>query len=390
MLGRTLAGCAAAMILAVTGAAPAMAATDLGQTSTSSSGCGSAGLLIWQTSAPYLAPGKGVITQLRTSSGTPNATISIKVIRPSTSTILFSTAPLTVTNAGDVVSVDVRVPVEQGDTIGFWVGSNNVGCAVTGGTSDTFAGMNGSADQPAGPIAGSITTATGARLAVAARFENDADGDGYGDDTQDSCPTEPTIHVGPCTADAGVSASATPASIKVGDIAVIAMSATNPGPAIVRGASLSATLPAGLTAVLASPNACTFAGPFSCPLGDFGAGSREAVLVVRATQAGSFAVPVSLGISNTDTNPANNTTSVPIQVTPQPQPQCTVPSLKRQTKSFASALLKAAGCKLGKTTTKKVKKGKAGVVTAQTPKAGSMVPLGTAVGVTLTKVAKKK
>jgi uncharacterized repeat protein (TIGR01451 family) len=191
-----------------------------------------------------------------------------------------------------------------------------------------------------------------------------------------------------------VSASATPASIGIGDIAVIDMSATNPGPATARGATLSASLPAGLTAVLASPTACTFAGPFSCSLGDFGAGSREALLVVKATQVGSFAVPVGLGISNTDTNPANNlTTTVPIQVTakpPPPPPQCTVPALKRQTKSFASALLKAAGCKLGKTTTKKVKKGKGGVVTAQTPKAGSMVPLGTPVGVTLTKIAKKK
>jgi beta-lactam-binding protein with PASTA domain len=67
-----------------------------------------------------------------------------------------------------------------------------------------------------------------------------------------------------------------------------------------------------------------------------------------------------------------------------------VPSLKGRTKSFASALLKAAGCKLGKTKTKKVKKGKSGVVTTQTTKAGSVVRSGTAVGITLTKVAKKK
>jgi hypothetical protein len=390
MLGRTLAGCAAAMIVAVTGAAPAMAATDLGQTSASNTSCGPAGQLAWQTSAPYLAPGNGVITQLRASSGTPNATLSLKVVRPSSSTILFSTAPLTVTNAGDVVSVDVRVPVQQGDTIGFWLGSANIGCLVAGSASDTVAGVTGSTDQPAGPVAGAITTSNGGRIAVAARFESDADGDGFGDETQDSCPTDPAIHSGPCAADAGVSATATPSTIEVGDIAVIDMSATNPGPATVRGATLSASLPPGLAAVLASPQACAFADAFSCSLGDFGAGSRESLLVVKGTAVGSFAVPVSLGISNTDGNPANNITTVPIQVTPQPQPQCTVPSLKRQTKSFASALLKAAGCKLGKTTTKKVKKGKAGIVTAQTLKAGTVVPVGTGVGITLTKVAKKK
>jgi uncharacterized repeat protein (TIGR01451 family) len=253
--------------------------------------------------------------------------------------------------------------------------------------------MTGSADQPAGPIAGSVTNGNGARISVAARFESDADGDGFGDDTQDSCPADPAIQSGPCTADGGVSASATPSTIQVGDIAVIEMSATNPGPATVSGATLTADLPTGLTAVLASPKACTFAGAFSCPLGDFGVGSREAVLVVKATAAGSFAVPVSLGMSTTDTNPANNATSVPIQVTAipsPPAPTCKVPSLKGRTKSFASALLKAAGCKLGKTKTKKVKKGKSGIVTTQTTKAGSVVPSGTAVGITLTKVAKKK
>jgi uncharacterized repeat protein (TIGR01451 family) len=394
MLGRTLAGCAAAMTLAVTVTAPAMAATNLGQTSASNTGCGPSGQLAWQTSAPYLAPGPGVITQLRTSSGTPNATLSLKVIRSSNSTILFSTAPLTVTNAGDVVSVDVRVPVQQGDTLGFWLGSSGIGCYALTGPSDTYAGVAPSADQPAGPIAGSIITKSGLRIAVAATFETDADGDGYGDETQDSCPMYAAIHIGPCTADAGVSASATPASIEVGDIAMIDMAAANPGPGTVLGATLSATLPAGLTAVLDSSTACTFAGPFSCPLGDFGAGSRGAVLAVKGTDPGSFAVPVSLGSLN-DPNPANNTTTVPIEVTAKPTPtpatpQCTVPALKGRTKSVASALLKAAGCKLGTTKSKKVKKGKGGIVTAQTAKAGSVVPLGTAVGVTLIKVAKKK
>jgi beta-lactam-binding protein with PASTA domain len=66
-----------------------------------------------------------------------------------------------------------------------------------------------------------------------------------------------------------------------------------------------------------------------------------------------------------------------------------VPPLRGRSKSFASALLKAAGCKLGKVKTKKVRKGKNAVVVAQTRKAGSRVPAGTAVGVTLTKIVKK-
>jgi hypothetical protein len=382
MLGRTL---LAACVVAVALASPAAAATDLGQTTTSPTSCGSTGMLAWQTSAPYLAPAKGVITQLRASSGTPNATLSLKVVRPSTATILFTTAPLTITAAGQVVSVDVSVPVQQGDTLGFWLGSDAIGCLVLTDPSDTIAGTLGSPDQPAGPVAGTLVSESGGRLAVAARFEADADGDGAGDDTQDSCPTDAAISSGPCVVDAGVSAAGTPASIEVGDIAVIDVSATNPGPGTVRGAALAAALPTGLASVFVTPHFCTLTAGFSCALGDFAAGSREAALVMRGTAPGSYSVPVVLTTTSIDPNAANNTAAVAIKVVAKVAQRCKVPSLKKRTKSFASALLKAAGCRLGKTKTKKVKKGRSGLVVAQSKKAGTSVPLRTRVNVTVSK-----
>ena len=40
-----------------------------------------------------------------------------------------------------------------------------------------------------------------ARLLVTGVIEPDADNDGYGDETQDACPAEASLHVAPCTAD---------------------------------------------------------------------------------------------------------------------------------------------------------------------------------------------
>ena len=174
--------------------------------------------------------------------------LSMKVIRPGSAppAILFTTAPVTILNAGDVVSVDVRVPVEQGDTLGFWLGNAGI-CATPGLAGDGIAGVLASADQPAGPISGMLFGDFGSRLAVGARWEPDADGDQFGDDTQDDCPTDPSITTGGCRTDAVLTAVATPASIELGDVAVIDLSVANPGTGrSARGAALTGVLPAGL------------------------------------------------------------------------------------------------------------------------------------------------
>lgn len=382
MLGRILlSACIATLALA----APAAAATELGQTATSTDGCGDPNLLAWQTSAPYLVPAKGVITQMRTASGTANETVSLKVVRPSSNSILFTTAPLTLATAGAVVSVDVRVPVEQGDTLGFWLGTDDVACAIPATPSDTYSAVVLSADQGVGPIAGSILSTSGARLAVAARVEADADGDGFGDESQDSCPADAAVTSGPCVVDATLTAGPVPASIEVGDIAVIDASATNPSTGTLRGATIAAALPPGLATVFASPRSCTLGAGFSCVLGDFTAGSREAALVVRGTRPGTYNVPVVLSTSSPDPNAANNTALVGIRVVAKVTQRCKVPSLKKRTRSLASALLKAAGCRLGKAKSKRVSKGRSGLVVAQSKKAGTSVPLRTKVNITLSK-----
>ena len=42
---------------------------------------------------------------------------------------------------------------------------------------------------------------SGTTLLVSGVIEPDADNDGYGDETQDACPAEASLHVAPCHAD---------------------------------------------------------------------------------------------------------------------------------------------------------------------------------------------
>jgi hypothetical protein len=81
----------------------------------------------------------------------------------------------------------VRIPVLAGDLLGMTVLSPG-GCATLSG--GVFQYVRGEA--PTGtPLAYASSTGT---LDIAADVEPDADGDGYGDETQDGCPGQAASH----------------------------------------------------------------------------------------------------------------------------------------------------------------------------------------------------
>jgi hypothetical protein len=371
-----LAACAALLILAPA----AHGASTLGRTAPTPDQNCAHDLMAWNTAAPYVAPTQGVITQLRGTLGMAAGVMSLKVIRPSGPTVLGSTAQFTVTTPGTVASQDVRVPVQAGDALGMWIGTDTLCAREAPGTPITVS--TPAPDQQSGAITSPSAPTSNFELAVAATMEPDVDGDEFGDETQDSCPTEPTVHEGACVVDAKLTATATPATIEVGDVSVVDMSVAAPGTSTVRGAALQAGVPSGLEQALFTPRSCAFAAVFTCSLGDF-TGSREAALVVRGTAPGTYTVPVSLTTTSSDPNAADNAASVAITVKQGGSTFCVVPKLKGRTKAFAKALLKAAGCKLGTVKRKTVSKGRNGRVRSQTVKKGTSVPAGTKVGVTL-------
>ncbi len=97
------------------------------------------------------------------------------------------------TIAGSPKTFDVRIPVAAGDRIGMIIPANTPGCAfVTMLPGDQLL----VSALPASALNASTVFSDGgpARFNLSAAVEADADGDGFGDETQDRCPGNATVH----------------------------------------------------------------------------------------------------------------------------------------------------------------------------------------------------
>jgi hypothetical protein len=95
-----------------------------------------------------------------------------------------------IAGAGDITTLDTRLPVKAGDRLGLATGDGVIGAMAAMGDDERLKMIT--------PSLG--TYVSGYRLLVQADVEPDADLDEYGDITQDECPGDSTRHAG-CTAD---------------------------------------------------------------------------------------------------------------------------------------------------------------------------------------------
>lgn len=144
---------------------------------------------LFQTSTAdllYRVPSAGVLTSWRFQPGADIGTaVALKVGRftgPATGTVVGSSETVPVTSAA-LVQRTTRISVQAGDVLGLWGDGDCANATVPG---DAYAFAPGNA--PAG-AAFAGTASTGYRLDIAATLEPDADSDGFGDTTQDQCPT---------------------------------------------------------------------------------------------------------------------------------------------------------------------------------------------------------
>jgi hypothetical protein len=395
---------AAAALAAAASAAPASASITLGalpaDSSMVSSSCDD--FLVWQASesgAGLTVPaGSWVITSLsvRDKAGAAGRSSKMKLLRPAPSrssldVVGEATIPMGTTDA-DVTVSGLGIRAQGGDILGLAGTPGNAGpCYYQGPFSDNLHAHGPGGDVPVGShvaadYAGGDSPA-GYRVDLKATLEPDADGDGFSDETSDTCPTDPTTHDQPCQADLATSGTVTPTTIGVGEVAVVTGTITNAGPARANDAALHVATGDGLQVVANLPQAgCAFTTELACPLGALNkGGSVPFAVAVKGTKVGTPTLTVSAASSTTDPNAANNAVSSPIKIEQQVPVVCTVPNLKGLTKGFAKKLLAAVHCKLGKATKKKAKKGKRGTVIKQSRKAKSVLPAGTKVNVTLKK-----
>jgi hypothetical protein len=202
-MARVARGVMAAFLVALCGqVASASAATTVGQLFAPTTNCGTDETRFQVGVADgtsYSVPSDGVITSWSFQDGPgggvdPAVGLKFKVARPTTppsATIVGESDGGTQT-AGAVNTRSARIPVKAGDVIGIYYQSG--GCERgSGPAGDQYADIDG--DQAVGSTS-SYTILSGGRIPVQAKVEPDADGDGFGDETQDQCLGTPGANQG--------------------------------------------------------------------------------------------------------------------------------------------------------------------------------------------------
>jgi hypothetical protein len=170
--------------------------TELGGTSTAFAVSVNSPMVQFSTTpgtSSYTAP-DGVLTSWRYHSGSVGGTLRLMLFKPGSTPHVYQAM-----TASDPKNIDPntgydfkeRIPVKQGYVLG--VADQTVGYIGIApvSSSDVMDGL------PAGVQIGDTVTASGpfaARVAVAATVEPDADGDGFGDVSQDRCSTQAATH----------------------------------------------------------------------------------------------------------------------------------------------------------------------------------------------------
>jgi hypothetical protein len=148
--------------------------------------------------AQYSAPSDGVITSWSFEAGaTGTPQVRLKVYRPTGVTEEFVTVGRTghehpfpaATN-----TYETRIPVKQDDLIGIFGSGSSFPCIRTMAGYGVHTQFG---DTSVGTTETYVSIA-GAQLDVAAQLEPDADNDGFGDETQDQCPSDSAVQAGAC------------------------------------------------------------------------------------------------------------------------------------------------------------------------------------------------
>lgn len=189
------------------GAASASAATEFGDSCVGNELSESTPVTVFDISAPgnplpVTAPSGGVITKWKVNLVPAPVTFpqTLEVLHPNGANTVQIVGEATANVTGGSNSFDTRIPVQAGDRVALFgsnavVGTEPVGnlvCEVTEKT--VYGGFIGNGGG-VGSTTPFITIPEGeVRIPVSAVLEPDADNDGYGDETQDKCPTSAATH----------------------------------------------------------------------------------------------------------------------------------------------------------------------------------------------------
>jgi hypothetical protein len=141
-------------------------------------------------SATYAMPADGVLTSWRFHANGQAGTAHLRIYRPTGTPGQFELVAKTPDRPfalDEEATVPARVPVKADDRIGIGVAGPS-GVLLTSDYNDQTGGVDFFA--PIGSVSSPNPTG-GHRVNIAAMLEPDADKDGFGDESQDGCPSNP-------------------------------------------------------------------------------------------------------------------------------------------------------------------------------------------------------
>jgi hypothetical protein len=170
--------------------------TIVGQTGTGSCSPGNLTALQAATvTAPAYTTTAGVITSFSYQGNSVAGQVQAVLFGPETSpghrTVVTKSAK--VASAATVLNTfPVQIPVTAGLTLGLWIQNSLMSCNFLGVGDTVQAAI---LDPDVSPAFASQASNANGRVNLSAVIESDADGDGFGDVTQDLCPQSATTHV---------------------------------------------------------------------------------------------------------------------------------------------------------------------------------------------------
>jgi uncharacterized repeat protein (TIGR01451 family) len=313
---------ALATVLAALGpAAAAQAATTVGSDLTKTAipaPCATACTMFTgdnATAAPNaVAPFDGVVVRWRVKSGSPTTGLALRVLRPAGAgayTGVAASGPQNTAQAG-IATFASRIAVKAGDVIGLDApGGAKVAASATATAIYAF--------NPAlGTVPHMPSKQANQELLVNADIEPDADGDGYGDETQDLCPADASRHT-TCLANLSTSVRPEPAPLTVGRNLTFTIKVANAGPSPAQAVDVVVNLPFSVTPlqVRAGRGYCGGAYTVTCHLGAIDANDQgTVVLTVRPELVGTLVVSAVASTPTDQTSTDSNAFTSDVTVLP--------------------------------------------------------------------------
>jgi hypothetical protein len=303
-------------------AAGAQAATTIGSDlskAANASLCGAAVACTYftgdaTTAAPVaVAPFDGVIVRWRAKSGSAAPSTRLRVLRPAGSGSYTSAAAsdAQALQAG-TNTVAARIAIKAGDVIGLDDSSSAKLFASPATTAAYYF-------QPfLGAFAHSPSKQASRELLLNADVEHDADADGYGDETQDLCPSDETRQTA-CLSNLSVTVRPEPAPLTVGRPLSYTIKVSNDGPSTAQDVGLTVAFPFSATPLQARAGRGFCGGSYTitCKLGPIERNdSGTVVLTVRPEVVGTTVVTGSASTTTAQTETGDDTFSSDVTVLP--------------------------------------------------------------------------